>query len=219
MNKHLKNYLQYKYHKMDLVGLEQQSDYVKYSLEKLSNKKEYLDKKGDALAEKLDGVFFADDVQLDDRQRRVATARTVLSTIVPLTVAGSVLGATVVANSLGIPEEIENESRVILGLYGAGFGAMISAGGMATKSEDIKTLASAIANHVREKSCENKIERLEEKNKLIDNEMFSRFRNDKDSFYDIEEELDEEFENSDDSNLMDYVDITGEFDNSSEKDM
>ena len=196
MNKYLKNYLAYKYNKMDTVSLEQQIEKVRFDLEKQKNKSEYLDVKSDALAEKLDHTFFANDKQLDEYQSKKAVRKTILSTLIPGIVVGGTIGATVVANSQGMPaEDVEMGVRTFFGIYGAGIGSMAAAVFTAGLSEDIHRLGSAISVATKTNICQSKIEKLEEKNKMIESELKSRFNIDE-----VESEVEEAYTETETTN-------------------
>lgn len=179
MNQYLKNYLVNKYNKMDVADLEQQSEFVKYSLEKQNSKMTYLDKKGDAVTTKLEGLCDPYDKGLDKSQAKKLLAKNVAKYVVPGAIIGGVIGSAVV----GAPEvlangEVDNALNVTFGLYGAGVGTMLSSAIVAAKPENLKNVCSLAKNLIQKDLNKSKLERLEEKGELIESILDERLGGD-----------------------------------------
>ena len=79
------------------------------------------------------------------------------------------LGATVVANSQGVPvEEISNTTREFFATYGAAMGGLGALGYLAVKTEKMTTLGSVLVNAVRARINSDKLKNLETKDALIE---------------------------------------------------
>lgn len=214
MNNKVKQYLDEKYSSLNTLDLQQESQSVKYRKDKIYNKLEYLDKKNDALCEKFETGHFVNSKVFDNKQRGMVLNRSMLPKFLSGVAIGGVIGATVVANSQGVPvEEISNTTREFFATYGAAMGGLGALGYLAVKTEKMTTLGSVIVNAFRAKINSDKLKNLETKDALIEKHLQLRknntklFDNDLSLLENLSDEItDREYEQYNEENSADIKD-------------